>query len=197
MLTRISEAVSQAWRNVRWHVVRPIQRLFTGYSYDMAWDPNHHMAKKIYPIFRRYANIPPHGAPTHTILENNKKHYIKLFDKERVEQYLKTGDDEELEKQLFAHWKEIIDHVLFAIEWVGIKQEEYPEHLYDPNPNYDPNQNEPFRTIPCEDHSGYLELIFNEDYGETKLNSKRAQEFEQYISKGFELLGLYWRSFWD
>lgn len=197
----ISDVLEKVQRTLRWHIVRPVQRFLTGYSYDMAWDPYSHMAKKIYPIFKSYAEIPPHGAPTHIILKRNRKQYVKQFGKERVDAYLQYNGsddyDEELENKLFEHWSEIINHVRYTLEWVAVHNEEYPGHVYDPNPKYDPNQKEPFHFEPCEDHPGYSEMISHEDYGEHKLNSKRQIAFEEYISEGFELLGLYWRSFWD
>lgn len=157
------------------------------------------MAEKCYPIFRDFAKLPRRGVPTHYILSNNKARYNRQFGKERVTTYLNDPsiDDEEMSAALFEHWNEIIEKVLFALEYVGHSKEVYPEHVYDPNPSYDPNQKEPFYTKPVDDKKEYYELIFNDDYGATKLNLKRTDEFEKQVTEGFRLLGLYWRGFWD
>lgn len=183
----------------RWKVVRPLQRFFTGYSFDMAWEASSAMAKKCYPIFKEFAKLPPHGAPTYAILQNNKAAYNKRFGKDRITAYLNdpSAEDEEITNALFEEWNEIIRKVLFSLEYVGRDGEEYPQHLYDPNPNYNPKQKEPFYTKPVEGKEEYYELVFNDDYGKTKLNSERMREFEEQVAEGFRLLGLYWQGFWD
>lgn len=195
----LRDILHDVYVDFRWKVIRPLQKFFTGYSYDMAWNACSAMAEKCYPIFRDFAKIPPHGAPTHIILTNNKALYNKMFGKERVAAYLKdpSVEDEELTSALFEHWNDIIQKVLFSLEHVGHNKEDYPASVYDPNPNYDPKQQEPFYSKPVEGKEGYHQLIFNEDYGKTKLNPKRMHEFETQVTEGFRLLGLYWQGFWD
>ncbi|MCA1806500.1 MAG: hypothetical protein LC687_01345 [Actinobacteria bacterium] len=165
----------------------------------MAWNASSAMAEKCYPIFKAFASLPPQGAPTHTILINNKAYYNKTFGKDRVTAYLKDpgNSDDELSQALFDHWDLIIQKVLFSLKHVGYSKEEYPADVYDINPKYDPNQTQPFYTKPVAGPEGYRELIFNEDYGKQKLNTKRMQEFNKQVAEGFRLLGLYWQGFWD
>jgi hypothetical protein len=193
------EKLRKVWTSFRWVALRPLQKLLTGYSYDMAWEASSAMAEKCYPIFKAFAALPPQGAPTHKILINNKILYTKRFGKKRVDTYLKRPDleDEELTKALFEHWTDIIQKVLFSLEHVGHNKEEFPDHVYDPNPLYNPNQKEAFYSKPVEGNSELHQLIFNEDYGETKLNSEKLRDFEDQVSEGFRLLGIYWTNFWD
>ena len=195
----LREFVEKPGRSFRWYIYRPLQQLFTGYSYNMAWDAHSFMAKKIYPIFRDFARLKRHSAPTHTLLLNHKDEYVQKYGEEAVETYLTgTSDvDSDLQEALFTHWNEIIEHVLFSLRFIAVDGENYPKHLEDPNPNYNPNQKEMWHSEPCKDKPRYHELIFHDDYGKTKLNMERVNEFEEYVSEGFRLLGVYWRSFWD
>lgn len=196
--TTFREKLHDIYVGFRWRFIRPLQKFFTGYSYDMAWNAFRAMSEKCYPIFKAYAELPPSGAPTHPILKNNIAQYNKQFGKERVANYLKhANEDEELTTELFRHWKEIIQKVLFSLEYVGKNGEEWPDSIYEPNPAYDPKQKEPFHTKPVEGKEGFSQLIFNEDYGETKVNSKRMQEHEERVAEGFRLMGQYWQGFWD
>jgi len=197
-ITKITRKIRQTFR---WNILRHLQRFFTGYSYDMSWDFQHHAAKKIYKIFKMYTEIPPNGAPTHNILENERERFVEQFGEDRAHAYLHYDGtdeyDEELEAALFARWKEILSQVLTSLKFLAVDDEAHPDHLYDPNPEYTPDQKEPFHFIPVEDKPEYHELIFHEDYGKTKINMERMKAFEKEITEGFRLMGLYWRSFWD
>jgi hypothetical protein len=174
---------------LKWNLLRPLQRLLTGYSYDMWWDAFPFMSKKIFPIFEKYRLSDRMGLP-------NIEHEFK----EELEVYLinlSSEEDREAKRSEFLEkkWQEILDNISFSLRYC-IDEERLLEECQMVNEAYNPDQKEPFYLVEQENQN-YKTLVFNEDFGPTKIDRNLHGKAMDRVQRGLELMGKYWLCFWD
>jgi hypothetical protein len=106
---------------------------------------------------------------------------------------LSTSDcNEQITEFAKSKWISILEQILFSLEYV-VNNEEPPEHLFEENPDYDPNKPEEIEWAEA-DEQGRVKMI--RDNFKRKINAQKLRVFEERIDSGFELMGKYWRCLW-
>lgn len=113
--------------------------------------------------------------------KKNKRQGTPIFDDS-------LSDDERI-----AKWAGIIDEVIFALEHCAHEDD---SDCYEPNPDYNPAQKEFFKDMPV-NADGTYDVVFNDDYGDVRINSELYKAKQERVVEGLKLLGQYFQNFWD
>jgi hypothetical protein len=156
------------------------------------------MSKKILPYMKQFQKHEKWGMPSNLMMDESISEEMKKLGYTWDASCASWKGDQtglNADDYLAAKWDEIINEIVFALEYTA--NDEPADDCLVPNMKYNPDQKEPFQTIPCEGKEGYSQLIFNEDYGSTKTDMALLRKKEERVANGYRLMGIYWQSLWD
>lgn len=153
----------------------------------------YHIAKKTLPYLIGFRRADKDGFPA--VLNNEiKEKMVKLgysFDEEtHCHEGIVNGI--KAEDFLMDEWHRIIDEMIFAFQYAI---DENDDDCMIVNDKYNPNQKEFFHTEKTDD--GSYEMIFNEDYGRTKIDIDLYNKKQERVQEGYNLYSRYFRNLWD
>lgn len=84
-------------------------------------------------------------------------------------------------------WQHILDEIYFAVEYAANEDDSDCDVL---NPDYNPDQKEPFTMVG-------RRMDFNKDYGRMMRDNDLWDKKLKRVENGFKLLGEHWLELWD
>jgi hypothetical protein len=99
-----------------WYILKPLQKLFRGYSYDEYWETTYHMSKKILPMIKRFKKSKRMGYPCDMTSEEWEKildaiiYSLELCIDENDDDCCIPNEKYNPEQKEMWHCKEILDN---------------------------------------------------------------------------------------
>jgi len=168
--------IKQWWK---WNIHTPIRHFF-GLKAKTDWTSAYmFMAKKMLPYMYDF--------------RDNKKTGIPIYSNVEYSHQLSEEQSDALDDEGMKKWNHIVNEIIFALEYCV---DENDDDCYVPNPLYNPKQKEFFKDAPIQE-DGTSEVLFNEDYGETKPDMELYRAKNERVKAGLKLMGEYFMNLWD
>jgi hypothetical protein len=182
---------------IKWNIATPFCHLF-GMVAPTDWISAYSfMSKRILPYLKSFKKHEKMGYPAFFLSDPYRKEMMEkgyIFNTNTHSYVNDVIDNLDADEYITKLWGEMIDEIIFAVEQTIDEDDSF---YMVPNPLYNPDQKEFFTSVPLESDPELMEMKFNDDYGKTKIDSKKYEEYHQRVQNGMELLGKHWQSLWD